>query len=60
MSIQFSLLWCEMCIEWRLELTLDSFIHEDGKYNYVSGRFPPDAEVLAKRCVELVRGVYQS
>lgn len=31
------------------------FVVEDDRYRYVSGRFPPDAEMLAKRAVELVK-----
>ncbi|KAH8696150.1 class I glutamine amidotransferase-like protein [Talaromyces proteolyticus] len=31
------------------------FVVEDEKYNYVSARFPPDTEALAKRAVELVK-----
>ena len=30
------------------------FVVEDAKYRYVSGRFPPDAQAVAKRAVELV------
>lgn len=41
-------------------LTLFRFIHEDKTYNYISGRFPPDTALLAKRTVELVKQVYQS
>ncbi|PCH05869.1 ThiJ/PfpI [Penicillium occitanis (nom. inval.)] len=33
------------------------FIVEDELYNYVSGRFPPDTETLAKRAVELAKEV---
>jgi hypothetical protein len=31
------------------------FVVEDEVYNYVSGRFPPDTETLAKRAVALVK-----
>jgi putative intracellular protease/amidase len=31
------------------------FIVEDETYNYVTGRFPPDAWLLAKRAVEMVK-----
>jgi putative intracellular protease/amidase len=31
------------------------FIVEDETYNYVTGRFPPDARLLAKRTVEMVK-----
>lgn len=33
----------------------DRFVVEDEKYNYLSGRFPPDAELLAKNTVEMVK-----
>ena len=33
------------------------FVVEDEKHNYVSGRFPPDAELLAKKAVEMVNNV---
>jgi hypothetical protein len=33
------------------------FVVEDEGYRYISARFPPDAEALAKRVVEVVRGV---
>jgi hypothetical protein len=32
------------------------FIVEDEQYNYISARFPPDAELFGKRLVELVKG----
>jgi putative intracellular protease/amidase len=31
------------------------FIVEDETYNYVTGRFPPDASLLARRAVEMVK-----
>lgn len=33
------------------------FVVEDDKHNYLSARFPPDAELLANKAVELVRSV---
>jgi len=33
---------------------------EDPKYNYLSARFPPDAELLAKKAVALVNEVTKS
>jgi hypothetical protein len=33
------------------------FVVEDSKYNYLSGRFPPDAELLAKKAVAMVNEV---
>lgn len=34
-----------------------SFIREDETYNYISGRFPPDADLLAQKSIELVKSV---
>jgi hypothetical protein len=31
------------------------FVVSDEKYNYVSGRFPPDAQLLADKAIELVK-----
>jgi len=36
------------------------FVREDGTYNYVSARFPGDAELLAKKTVALVQQSLQS
>lgn len=33
------------------------FIRRDEKYNYISGRFPPDAQLLARDTIEMVRNV---
>lgn len=33
------------------------FVVEDEKHNYLSARFPPDSELLAKKAVELVNSV---
>ena len=33
------------------------FIRRDEKYNYISGRFPPDAQLLAKETIEMVKNV---
>ena len=38
-------------------LGLSPFIVEDENYNYLSARFPPDAEKLAKRAIEVVNEV---
>ncbi|KAL2398611.1 hypothetical protein ABEF93_002536 [Exophiala dermatitidis] len=35
------------------------FVVEDPRYNYLSARFPPDAELLAKKAVEMVNAVRQ-
>jgi hypothetical protein len=32
------------------------FVVEDERYNYVSGRFPPDAGLLAEKAISLVNG----
>ena len=34
-----------------------SFVREDEKYNYISGRFPPDAALLAQKTVDLVNSI---
>lgn len=31
------------------------FVVEDEKYNYVSARFPPDAQLLAEKAIALVK-----
>ena len=31
-----------------------SFVREDETYNYISGRFPPDAKLLAEKTIALV------
>jgi len=36
-----------------------SFVVEDPKYNYLSARFPPDAELLAQKAVEMVKKAAQ-
>jgi hypothetical protein len=35
----------------------DRFVVEDETYNYFTGRFPNDAQLLADRCVERVKSV---
>jgi hypothetical protein len=40
--------------QFKSSLSTTPFIHEDPKYNYVSGRFPPDATILAERVIALV------
>ena len=35
------------------------FVVEDDKYNYLSARFPPDAELLAEKAIEMVRKATQ-
>ncbi|OAL38365.1 hypothetical protein AYO20_02424 [Fonsecaea nubica] len=39
--------------------SLGPFVVEDPTYNYLSARYPPDAEALAKRAVSLVREITQ-
>lgn len=46
-----------MCRKYALAHRTCSFVVEDPKYNYLSARFPPDAELLARRAVELVKSV---
>lgn len=46
--------------QFKNSLSLAPFIVEDEAYNYVSGRFPPDTESLARRAVELAKQVSAS
>ena len=32
-----------------------SFVREDENYNYISGRFPPDAKLLAEKTIAMVQ-----
>ncbi|MCJ1372840.1 hypothetical protein MMC20_004065 [Loxospora ochrophaea] len=41
--------------QFRSSLSPSPFIVHDEKYNYISGRFPADAELLAQAAVEMVR-----
>lgn len=36
--------------------SMSPFVVSDETYNYVSGRFPPDAQLLAEKAIEVVRG----
>ena len=36
-------------------MLLDRFVVVDEKYNYVSGRFPNDAKLLAQKAIEMVK-----
>lgn len=38
-------------------LSMSPFVREDEKYNYLSGRFPPDAALLAEKAISLVNVV---
>ena len=40
--------------QWRSSLSPAPFVVEDGKYNYLSARFPPDTQALAERAVDLL------
>lgn len=40
---------------WKGSMGGAPFVVEDDEYNYVSGRFPPDAEALAQRVVEMLQ-----
>ncbi|KAI9718518.1 MAG: hypothetical protein M1828_006701 [Chrysothrix sp. TS-e1954] len=42
-------------VQWRGSLGGGGFVVEDEKFRYLSGRFPPDADGLARRAVEVVR-----
>lgn len=44
------------CLWVRSDANLCRFVVEDDEYNYVSGRFPPDVELLAEKAVALVNG----
>ncbi|KAF5876575.1 uncharacterized protein Bfra_002980 [Botrytis fragariae] len=41
--------------QWKHYAGLQPFVVEDEKYNYISGRWPGDAQLLADRIVELVK-----
>jgi hypothetical protein len=36
-------------------LTISRFVVQDEKYNYLSGRFPNDAQLLAEKTIALVK-----
>ena len=40
--------------QYKNSLSMSPFVHEDPKHRYISGRFPPDAQLLAERVVEMV------
>ncbi|KAI9731204.1 MAG: hypothetical protein M1834_005397 [Cirrosporium novae-zelandiae] len=42
-------------IQYHNSLSMGPFIHEDENYNYISGRFPPDAQLLAEKTIALVQ-----
>jgi len=41
--------------QYRNSLGMSPFVVQDEKYNYISGRFPADAQLLAEKTIELVR-----
>ncbi|RFU25419.1 hypothetical protein B7463_g10919, partial [Scytalidium lignicola] len=41
--------------QFKSSLGISPFVVVDEKYNYVSGRFPPDAQLLADKAIELVK-----
>ncbi|KAK0106204.1 hypothetical protein ONS96_003848 [Cadophora gregata f. sp. sojae] len=41
--------------QYKNSLRMSPFVVEDQKYNYISARFPPDAQLLAEKTVALVR-----
>ncbi|MCJ1407970.1 hypothetical protein MMC19_002042 [Ptychographa xylographoides] len=42
--------------QFRSSLGMAPFVVEDEKYNYISGRFPADADLLAQKAIALVKG----
>ncbi|KAI9681021.1 MAG: hypothetical protein M1822_007095 [Bathelium mastoideum] len=46
-------------VQYKNSLGLSPFVVEDETYNYVSGRFPPDAQLLAEKTIALVKSVTQ-
>lgn len=42
--------------QYKNSLGLSPFVVQDEKYNYVSGRFPADVQLLAERTIALVKG----
>ncbi|KAL9096941.1 MAG: hypothetical protein Q9165_000905 [Trypethelium subeluteriae] len=47
-------------VQYKNSLGLSPFIVKDERYNYISGRFPPDAKLLADEVVALVGEISQS
>ncbi|KAF2238923.1 class I glutamine amidotransferase-like protein [Viridothelium virens] len=47
-------------VQYRNSLGLSPFVVKDEKYNYISGRFPPDAKLLADEVVALVGEISQA
>ncbi|KIN01108.1 hypothetical protein OIDMADRAFT_103782 [Oidiodendron maius Zn] len=41
--------------QYKNSLSMSPFVVLDEKYNYVSARFPPDAQLLAEKIIELVK-----
>ncbi|KAG9228906.1 class I glutamine amidotransferase-like protein [Amylocarpus encephaloides] len=46
--------------QFQRSLGMGPFVVEDKKYNYLSGRFPNDAQLLAERTIALVQGTLAS
>ncbi|KPM34455.1 hypothetical protein AK830_g12115 [Neonectria ditissima] len=42
--------------QYKSSLGLSPFVVEDEKYNYISARFPADAEEMAEKMVKLIKG----
>ncbi|KAL2071980.1 hypothetical protein VTL71DRAFT_11323 [Oculimacula yallundae] len=42
-------------MQYKNSLGMNPFVVEDEKYNYISARFPPDAQLLAEKTIALVR-----
>ena len=43
--------------QWKTSTSTGPFTHKDPKFNYISGRFPPDAQMLAQQTVAMVKKV---
>ncbi|KAF2812418.1 uncharacterized protein BDZ99DRAFT_558387, partial [Mytilinidion resinicola] len=43
--------------QYKSSLTGSPFVVADEKYNYLSGRFPPDAQLLTEKAIKLVRDI---
>lgn len=46
--------------QYRNSLGFSPFVVEDEKYNYISARFPPDADLLGDKVVKMVQSVVKA
>ncbi|KAH6900623.1 class I glutamine amidotransferase-like protein [Thelonectria olida] len=46
--------------QYKCSIGLSPFVVEDEEHNYISARFPGDAELMARKLVDLVKGFSQS